>query len=90
MSNKMSYMKKTSVSVRELQQNLKRVLARVERGGTIEVTRRRRPVARLSPFAPSGPSARWPDLDQRARTVFGDRVISPGPVDLLIAERGDR
>ena len=83
-------MKKTSVSVRELQQNLKRLLARVERGGTIEVTRRRRPVARLSPLGLSGPLARWPDLDQRARAVFGDRVISPGPVDLLLAEREER
>lgn len=83
-------MKKSSVSVRELQQNLKRILARVERGGTIEVTRRHRPVARLSPLELSGPSARWPDLDQRARAVFGDRVISPGPVDLLLAEREER
>jgi hypothetical protein len=35
----MSYMAKASVSVRELQQNLKLVMARVERGETVEVTR---------------------------------------------------
>src|ERR671914_172668 len=34
LSYKMSYMRKMSVSVRELQQNLKRVMARVERGET--------------------------------------------------------
>jgi len=48
LSYKISYMRKTTVSVRELQQNLKRVMARVERGQVIEVTRRRRPVARLA------------------------------------------
>ena len=42
-------MSKGSVSVRELQQNLRLVMARVERGETVEVTRRRRPVARLTP-----------------------------------------
>ncbi len=45
----MSVMEKATVSVRELQQNLKRVLERVARGPVIEVTRRRRPVARLEP-----------------------------------------
>jgi hypothetical protein len=37
----------TRVTVRELQQNIRRVLGRVERGEMIEVTRRRRPIARL-------------------------------------------
>ena len=47
--DKMLYMAKVSVPVRELQQNLERVMARVERGETVEVTRRRKPVARLTP-----------------------------------------
>jgi prevent-host-death family protein len=50
LSHNLSYMaKSSSVSVRELQQNLKRVMTRVERGETVEVTRRNWPVARLSP-----------------------------------------
>ena len=48
----MSYMAKAaSVSIRELQQNLKAVMRRVERRQVIEVTRRRRAVARLTPLA---------------------------------------
>ena len=86
----MSYMAKTSVSVRELQQNLKRVMARVERGETVEVTRRRRPVARLAPAKTSRPLADWPDLEARTRAVFGDRTISPGGADVVIEERGER
>lgn len=86
----MSYMAKASVSVRELQQNLRRVMARVERGETVEVTRRRRPVARLAPVRPAGPLSTWPDLDARARAVFGDRTISPSVANAVIEDRGDQ
>ena len=89
MSDKMSYMSRPSVSVRELQQNLKRVMARVERGETVEVTRRRRPVARLAPVR-NRASEPWPDLAARTRAVFGTRVITPGGADVVIADRGER
>ena len=79
-----------SISVRELQLNLKRVMARVERGQIIEVTRRRRPVARLGPVRAAAPVAPWPDLDARARTVFGDRILTPGASDVLAESRGER
>ena len=90
LSYKMSYMAKASVSVRELQQNLKRVMARVERGETVEVTRRRRPVARLAPAKATRPLSDWPDLEARTRSVFGDRVIRPGGSDSVIEGRGER
>jgi prevent-host-death family protein len=90
MSYKMSYMGRTSVSVRELQQNLKRVMARVQRGEVVEVTRRNRPVARLAPVRPARPVSSWPDLEARTRAVFGDRVITPAGSDIVIEGRGDR
>ena len=83
-------MGKTTVSIRELQQNLKRVMARVERGQVIEVTRRRRPVARLAPMPPSGSLSPWPDLEARARAIFGDRIVTPGPAQMVIQDRGER
>jgi prevent-host-death family protein len=86
----MSYMAGPSVSIRELQQNLKRVMARVERGEVVEVTRHRRPLARLVPVKPTGPVPNWPDLEARTRAVFGDRVIAPGGSDLVREARGDR
>jgi prevent-host-death family protein len=79
-----------SISIRELQQNLKRVMARVERGEVVEVTRRRRPVARLSPVRAGGPLSAWPDLDQRAKAVFGDRIVVPAASQVLIEDRGER
>jgi prevent-host-death family protein len=90
LSDKMSYMARVSVSVRELQQNLKRVMAPVERGETIEVTRRRKPVARLAPMKAAGPVAPWPDLKTRRRAVFGDRIVAPSGSDIVIEGRGDR
>jgi prevent-host-death family protein len=90
MSYKMSYMATASVSVRELQQNLKRVIARVERGEVVEVTRRHRPVARLAPVGPARPVSDWPDLEARTRAVFGDRVIAPGGSEIVVEERGER
>jgi prevent-host-death family protein len=78
------------VSVRELQQNLKRVMARVERGETVEVTRRHRPVARLAPVRHEGPTEPWPDLEARTRAVFGERTLAPGGVAIVDEGRGER
>jgi prevent-host-death family protein len=83
-------MGQASVSIRELQQNLKRVMARVELGEVVEVTRRNRPVARLAPVRPARPVSEWPDLEARTRAVFGDRVIAPGGSEIVIEGRGDR
>lgn len=90
LSYKMSYMAKASVSIRELQQNLKRVMARVERAETVEVTRRRRPVARLAPSRGKRALSEWPDLEARTRAVFAERIISPGGSDVVIEERSGR
>ncbi len=78
------------MSIRELQQNLKKVMARVERGEVVEVTRRRQTVARLTPVRRTGPSAPWPDLKARRRAVFGDRVVVPSGSDIVIEGRGNR
>jgi prevent-host-death family protein len=79
-----------SVSVRELQQNLKKVMGRVERGETVEVTRRRRPIARLAPVRYTGPAQEWPDLEARTRAVFADRVVPTGGAAIVIEDRGER
>jgi prevent-host-death family protein len=83
-------MKMTSVSMRDLQHNLKRVMARVERGEVVDVTRHRRLVARLVPLDATEPVSGWPDLEARTRAVFGDRVIEPGGAELIAEDRGER
>jgi prevent-host-death family protein len=87
----MSYMShESSVSVRTLQQQLKRVLAQVERGHSLTITRRRRVVARLVPAAQDEQAEPWPDLAARTRAVFGRRRIVPSPSRQLLADRGRR
>jgi len=87
----MSYMAKaSSISIRELQQNLKHVMARVARGQVFEVTRHRRPIARLAPVRPVGPADPWPDLEARVRAVFGKRIVTPGPSQIVDEDRGER
>ena len=87
----MSYMARYStVSVRELQQQLKDVLARVEAGQPLAVTRRRRVVAHLVPVGTVTEPEPWPDLAARCRAVFGRRRISPPPSRQLLTDRGER
>lgn len=81
---------KGTVSVRELQQNLRTVLGRVERGETIEVTRHRRLIARLAPVKAAVEPEPWPNLDARSRAVFGDRVLPTGGAAILLDGRGER
>jgi prevent-host-death family protein len=86
----MLYMATKSISIRELQQNLKSVIERVARGQVIEVTRRHRPVARLGPVEPVGSFSPWPDLKARTRAVFGERIVKPSASDMVAEGRGNR
>ena len=88
MSGKLSDM--GSVTVRELQQQTKRVIERVERGEIIAVLRRRRPVAQLSPTPQPQKPSPWPDLAKRTRAVFGKRTIKPGASQAVLDARGAR
>src|SRR5437667_227284 len=84
MSWKIRYMRK--VAIRELQQNIRRVMELVERGETIEITRGRRSIARLGPIRPPQRPAPWPDLDERARSALGARVTDPGAGEQVLRD----
>lgn len=83
-------MPEASVSVRELQQNLKSVLERVERGETVVVTKHRRLVARLLPPEAAVQPRPWPDLEARTREVFGARRVARAASAAVVEGRGDR
>lgn len=88
MSGKLSGM--DSVTVRELQKNLKGALLRVQRGATLRVTRRRKVVAQLVPAPVAEAAKPWPDLEARARGVLGSRKLRRGAADEVLAGRGER
>lgn len=87
MSGKLSGME--TVTVRELQKNLKQALLRVQRGATLRVTRRRTVVAQIGPAQPLGTAKPWPDLQARAERVLGKRVLKSGAADQILAGRGE-
>jgi prevent-host-death family protein len=66
-----------TASVRDLRQDFARVLAWVQAGEEVAITRRRQAVARLIPLPHhkriKGP---MPDLAARLTKVFGQRVIT--------------
>lgn len=61
-----------SVTVREAQHNLAKILKTVEGGETVEIVRRKVPVARLSP-SPSPKATRidWNNHDERLAEIRG-------------------
>lgn len=85
MSGKLSGME--TISVRDLQKNLKHTLARVQRGASLRVTRRHQVVAQLTPVSATGAPEPWPDLRARAESVLGKRVVVPGAAEQILADR---
>ena len=77
--------------MRELLHNSARVLRAVENGGTVRLTRRGRPVARLIPEARPAPrKVRWPDIVARAKSYCGEVVLTDEDVKRMkdAEERG--
>ena len=81
-------------SARELNQQTARVLARVEAGETITVTKNGRPVAVLRPYGAGDPAA-YPfrtdpmGIDEAAPAFSGDPGFSEQVDDLLTGFGGD-
>lgn len=78
------------VSIRELQQNFRPVMQKVERGEALIVARRPRPIARLVPLRERHPVTPWPDLEARTRSVFGNRLVDLAGTQVVRDARGER
>lgn len=76
-------------TVRQVQHHLAEVLAQVERGEEVRVTRRGTTIARIVPPEAALPKA-WPDFVARARAVWGTKPRGPKLSDLVDEDRGPR
>jgi len=86
--DKLYYMK--TASVRELQHSLAALLASVERGDTVTVTRRGKIVACIVPPLSRG-KVRWPDSMARMKRLFPDGAPAGTPPSVLLrSERDER
>jgi antitoxin (DNA-binding transcriptional repressor) of toxin-antitoxin stability system len=76
-----------TASVRELRQNFGSLLTWIEEGQEIQITMRRRVVARLVPDrTKSGVNVRMPDFAARLKKIHGNKVISAENVQAILDE----
>ena len=77
------------VSIQDLKPQLSSLLAEVETGTTVEITRHGKPVARLGPVDPPyvhrGPLLGTRDWPPAVTTGLGTRAL-----EVLLEDRGDR
>jgi antitoxin (DNA-binding transcriptional repressor) of toxin-antitoxin stability system len=81
-----------TVSVRDLRYDFPKVEALLRSGEEIQVTKRRKVIARLSAEPQSNSESRppLPDFLGRMKAIFGDRVLEVSGADLISADREER
>lgn len=75
-------------SIRDLRYDFKKVEDLLKAGVEVEITRRKRVIARLVPPKPRK-RVKMPDFQARMRKIFGDKVFTPSNAE-LIAEGRER
>lgn len=77
-----------TVSVRDLRYDFKKVERLLSQGDEIEITKRRKVIARLTPAPTERPPL--PDFLARLKEIYGDKVLEVSGADLISADREDR
>ena len=77
-----------TASIRDVRHDFNRILAWVNNGEEVAITKHRRTVARLLPVHASKKTtaARMPDIAGRLHKVFGGKMISDKAVKALLDE----
>ena len=81
----MHHMKKATV--RDLRYRFREVENLLREGEVIQITKRRRVIAKLMPCPPA-PPARRPDFLHRLQTVYGNTPLKVSGAELIARERG--
>jgi antitoxin (DNA-binding transcriptional repressor) of toxin-antitoxin stability system len=76
----------TKASVRDLRYDFKKIERLLRKGEEIQITKRRRVIARLVPESPVA-AKEMPDFLARMRSIFGDKVLAVSGADLISADR---
>lgn len=80
-----------TASVRELRSEFPKLLAWVDAGEEVVITKRRKVVAKLSPATdPSESKAPLPDFAARRQEIFGDAVIPRKVMQDILDENRER
>jgi antitoxin (DNA-binding transcriptional repressor) of toxin-antitoxin stability system len=76
----------TKASVRDLRYEFKKIERLLQRGEEIQITKRRRVIARLVPENPQTPPE-LPDFRARVRAIYGDKVLAVSGAELVSKDR---
>ena len=76
----------TKASVRDLRYGFKKIERLLRQGEEIQITNRRRVIARLIPENEETP-AEVPDFIERLRTIYGDRILSVTGAEIIMEDR---
>jgi antitoxin (DNA-binding transcriptional repressor) of toxin-antitoxin stability system len=74
-------------SVRDLRYAFKKIERLLRQGEEIQITKRRRVIARLLPESAPGIAGTLPDFMSRLRDQYGDRVLKTSGAELIAADR---
>lgn len=78
-----------TATVREIRHEFGRVLGWVEDGEQVEITKRKRVVARLVPVKPKAKKVEWPDFEARLKKLFPKSVNGKLASEILHEARGE-
>jgi antitoxin (DNA-binding transcriptional repressor) of toxin-antitoxin stability system len=76
----------TKASVRDLRYEFKKIERLLLKGEEIQITKRRRVIARLVPEKPEG-EKKMPDFLARVRKIYGDKVLTVSGAELIASDR---
>jgi prevent-host-death family protein len=79
-----------TVTVRDVQHNLSKVLRWIEDGEVVVITRRSRAVANLVPSPQERREIEWPDFNARIQAIWGSGRAGKPASRIIIDERDER
>ena len=78
-----------TASIRDIRHDFARVLNWIEDGEQVEITKRRRVVARLVPVKPKAKKVEWPDFEARRKKIFPNGVKGKPISEIVDEGRGE-
>ena len=79
-----------SASVRDVQHHLSKVLAWVEKGEEVQITRRNKTVAKIVPAEARGTPMPLPAFGARARQIWGEIPLGKSLSQTVVDDRKER
>ena len=79
-----------TASVRDVQHHFSKVLAWVEMGEEVQITRRNKLIAKIVPADTQGRGVTLPAFAARARQIWGETPVGKSLTETVLAEREER